>query len=168
LSLSFDDPCEQDARDCLLRYYNSKSIAHGSYVLSIAIGFFAFIQAIPYIPEISASTIPFFENSLKEFTNIFIFSIFITSGLYLFARTLYWGVLSGYALHVSPISYQEAYRRDPAATNLIHRLNVACTANFVTHHSELSWLVGAGAGRFFMIRYLIILLAFVIVLLIFS
>ena len=165
MSLLFDNPYEQDARDCLLKYYSSEGVSHGSYVLSVAIGFFAFIQAIPYIPEISVSTIPIIENSFKESISICIFSTFITLGLYLLARTLYWGVLSGYALHVPPISYQEAYRCDPSATNIIHRLNQACVAFFGINHPNLNWFVGAGAGKYFMLRYGVILLAMLIILL---
>jgi hypothetical protein len=164
----FDNPHEQDARDCLLKYYNSEGIAHGSYVLSVAVGFFAFVQAIQYIPEISVSTIiPIFENSIKDLIIFSILSTFVTFGLYLFARTVYWGVLSGYALHVPPMSYEEAHRRDPAATNLIHRLNVACVEYFEAHHSDANLLVGAGARKFFMLRYVVIGVAIVIVLLTF-
>lgn len=161
----FDNPREQDARDSLLKYYNSKAVAHGSYVLSVAISFFAFIQAIPYIPEISDLTIPFFENSFKELINIFIFSAFITCGKYLFARTLYWGVLSGHALHVAPMKYDNAVKTDPAASSLLHRLNQACVAEFKKHHKGLNLFVGAGAGKYFMLRYVIIFLAIFFILL---
>ena len=167
MSFFFENPHEQDARDCLLKYYSSEGVAHGSYVLSVAIGFFAFIQAVQYIPEIYVSTvIPLIENSIKDVLIFFILSTFIAFGLYLFARTVYWGVLSGYALHVPPVSYQEAERRDPSGTNLIHRLNWACIENFRKHHSDLNQFVGAGDVKFFAFRYVVIGLAIAFVLLI--
>jgi hypothetical protein len=159
LSLLFDNPRELDARDCLLKYYNSEGVAHGSYVLSIAIGFFAFIQAVPYIPEISVLTIPIIEISFKELVSVLVFSAFITIGLYLLARTLFWGVLSGYATHVPPLPYKETLESSPSATNLIYRLNQACIAKFRTRHSCLHWFVGTSKTILFWLRYVVIWIA---------
>lgn len=79
--------------------------------------------------------------------------------MYLLARTVFWGILSGYALIVIPIKYDDALKFGPA-TNLIHRLNLASVACFEEHHPNINHLVGSGKNGFSVLFLYIVILFF--------
>ena len=79
--MNWFDPEGDDlkARDILLKYYSSECTVHGGYILTVAIGVFAFFQLITVIKD---------SVIYPEFVIIFILSAFVTVSVYLLARTI--------------------------------------------------------------------------------
>ena len=79
--MNWFDPEGDDlkARDILLKYYSSECTVHGGYILTVAIGAFAFLQLIKPIKE---------SVVYPELFIILIFSAFVTVSVYLLARTI--------------------------------------------------------------------------------
>jgi hypothetical protein len=131
-----DEKFDQDVRDCLLKYYSSETVAHGGYILTIAIIIFAVIAAKQFIPATITVLVP-----LK--TDVCLLSIFLTLGSYFAARTVYWGTLTGYAIHRLPISEEEALKRMPSASiGLLYRISESCYDQFRSTHPIWNFFVG--------------------------
>jgi hypothetical protein len=120
----------QKVRESLSNVYNSKSTAHGAYLLTIAIAFFTFIQILSYV-KLSMSLI------------ILIISLFPVVGLFMLTRTVYWGIMTTVVLWVKPLTLEETrergelhywLRRKRAQLTLSFRLHRACHELTKTHH----------------------------------
>lgn len=147
MSLRYSEDSEafdQAARDVLLKYYASKSTTHGEYVISLFIGLFAFIQ----IRGIFSS---------EQFQSSLVFSlvvgIFPTLLVYLLARTMIWGILSGYSLHTNPVKEGDAaidlcsgIARGQWKVTYVHRLHKQCCAALKLHHPYLNVFVSMKMG----------------------
>ncbi len=161
MTLWFNEEEDQKARDVLLKYYSSECTVHGSYIVTVGIGFFAFLQVVAFIQE---------RFVYPEWFVSFILSIFITIGIYLTVRTIFWGTLASFALHVREIGAEEVKidnQRD--RDTLLFRLHSACIKYFKKHHSHLNWLVGVEKGYFYnIVVYGVILIVLTIALVIVS
>lgn len=128
---------EQQARDSLLKYYSASSHAHGNYILAIAIGVFTFIQSNTIVEDHISGL--WFNSYLS-----FMISLFFFAGLYLFIRTLYWGILAGTPIWTQPTSYAEMAKEhkkhhpdetpSPEMFPVIRRLHDACCKDFKRKH----------------------------------
>ena len=99
-----DEGNEQHVRDSLLKYYSSCSIAHGTYILTFAIGVFTFFEI-------------FTRNPLLWFSPLFflVLTLFMLLGLYLFVRTLCWGYLTHEVINATAMTFEQAERKFPKA-----------------------------------------------------
>ena len=126
LNLEDDD---LKVREILLNYYSTECTVHGGYILTTAIGIFAFFQVAKFVGN------SFIINAL-------VLSMFATVSLYLVARTIFWGVMASCVIHEREISEEEAKKRlnDYKITSLL-RLHVSCLDHFVSWHNNLNFLV---------------------------
>jgi len=107
-----------DARTVLLRYYSSECMAHGAYLISIAVGLLGFIGALPHFWSIAT-----FDRVVLLGL---ISSILATLAIHVLGRAFFWGYLAFSVLFV--VSKKESEIRveeGTAATSLI-LLHRAC------------------------------------------
>lgn len=83
--MSYHDGLVEASRRALLRYYNSQTMTHGGYIITVVVGFLALI-----------SQWKTFAGSLISWNVIFLFiiSLLASLGIHLFERIMYWGYLS--------------------------------------------------------------------------
>jgi hypothetical protein len=120
------------ARDILLKYYSSECTIHGAYILTIAIGVFTFLQLT------------------KPMNQFFIpisfgLSAFATIGIYLMARTIFWGTLVSAVTHIRELSVADAEKgitKDRDKINYLLRLHRACVNHFTDNNKKLNYFVG--------------------------
>ena len=152
MTLHTSEENEQNARDSLLRYYSSSNNVHGTYILAVAIGVFTFVQSIDVVEKHLTGL------SLNLYLS-FMISVFFTVGLYLFLRTLYWGVLAGTPIWTHPASIKdmrEAHQRAvpgipfPESISVIYRLHHQCYVDFRNKHPLLAFF-NSGKRLFFLI-----------------
>src|SRR3989304_7234338 len=89
---------DQKTRDALLRYYSSECTVHGSYIITLGIGFFGFLQVVTFIQR---------NVVYPDVILSLIVSTFASIGVYLVVRTIFWGTIASYVLHVREISPEE-------------------------------------------------------------
>ena len=93
LRLSVKD--KQDARMALLSYYSSECIAHGVYLVALAVGFLGFVEATPHIlgfaTRVFSSTLP--EELAGRIMLGLMASGFIVLVVYVLGRAVVWGCL---------------------------------------------------------------------------
>jgi len=77
---------KQDARTALLRYYSSECIAHGAYLLALAVAFLGFVE----FKFVTATTLSLIAGG------------FIVLFVYVLGRTVVWGYLRSAILGVRP------------------------------------------------------------------
>lgn len=124
---------EQKARESLLRYYHSECMAHGTYILTVAIGIFAFLEVLRYVQ---------FPNEVWQKIVISLgLGLFSIIGFRFLVRTKLWGVMASDILCVKPMSYEKAAERlkarlwkGTANITLLIRLQYACEALFKDNH----------------------------------
>lgn len=101
----------RDARNSLLRYYSSKCMSHGTYILTIVIGIFAFFQSLPDVAS-------YFEG--QHFESLFLWigiSSFVLLMIRQLVRTIRWAHLATAVLCARPMSYEDAKKYASWLTN---------------------------------------------------
>jgi len=124
---------EQKARESLLRYYYSECMAHGTYILTVVIGIFTFLEVLGNVQ---------FPNELWQKIVISLgLGLLSVIGFRFVVRTKLWGVMATDILCVKPMSTEDAADRLKArlwkgTTNitLLIRLQYACAALFKDNH----------------------------------
>jgi len=127
----------QNARTALLEHYSSQITAHGTYLITLLVGFFSFVQALPFFQTLE--TLP------RDFLRGFFLSIFLFLGVYLLGRTLLWGYLASAILRVTPKKESEIKIEEGGSATLLTRLHLACIDHVIQKHKDL-W-------QFYMNRY---------------
>jgi len=125
-----DEEGNLKARETLLNYYSSECRDHGSYILTVAVSVFAFLQIIDFLKK---------SVVYSNFIIGFILSGLVTVSLYIIFRTISWGWLASYALHVREMSVEDAAKRlNPKfeRINLLIRLHYAC---IYEHNRDHKW-----------------------------
>jgi hypothetical protein len=124
---------EQGARGILLKYYSSECTIHGTYIVSLFIGLFTFMQ----IRDSFAKT----DTLLGTVAFALLLSIFPISIFYCVARTVVWGTMAGLVIHVRPVSQDEAetrlcteIRRGWVEATFLLRLHLGCCDSLMRHH----------------------------------
>jgi len=116
----------QDARAALLKYYSSETIAHGAYLISLAVGFFGFVQLLPLFETIEALQ--------RALLLGFFFSIFLGLVVHILGRTFFWGYLSSEALWATPLKESEVTIEGRTSATLLIRLHQACGGRVKQKH----------------------------------
>src|SRR4030042_6226747 len=127
------DHDEQGARGILLKYYSSECTVHGTYIISLLIGLFTFMQIRDHFAKTDAllGTVAF--ALVLSFFPILIF--------YCVARAIIWGTMAGWVIYVRPVSQDEAetrvcteIRRGLLEATFLARLHFGCCDALVRHH----------------------------------
>ncbi|MDH5437274.1 MAG: hypothetical protein OEX76_00045 [Candidatus Bathyarchaeota archaeon] len=115
---------KQDARIALLKYYSSECVAHGAYLIALAVGFFGLVQVASLIT--SVDFLSFTELAGGIIANLML-SIFIVLIIYILGRTFFWGYLRTVVLNVKPKEESEVeFEAKRTTVTFIQRLHVAC------------------------------------------
>jgi len=119
---------KQDARIALLRYYSSQCVAHGAYLVAMAVGFFGLLAVAPLILGCVASiSLPFAPELARGVVISVMLSIFIVLFIYILGRTFFWGYLTTAILSVKPKEESEVECESGRTTaTFIQRLHLAC------------------------------------------
>ncbi len=115
----FSDSRDLDnARAALLKYYSSQCVAHGAYIIGIAIGLLAFIWALPHF------------WSVEIFSRVVLLglvsSILLTLAIHIVGRTYFWSYLASVVLHVVPKKEGEIRIEEGTAATSLLLLHQAC------------------------------------------
>src|SRR3990170_6830588 len=137
--MNWYDPEGDDlkARDILLKYYSSECTVHGGYILTVAIGVFAFFQLINPIQRSVVYPELFFI--------IIMLSVFVTVSVYLSMRTIFWGTIASAVTHVREVTVDEAEKgidKNRDKVTFLLRLHIACVSYFKNSHKHLSYFIG--------------------------
>ena len=141
-NLLYSEKEKREAREALLKYYYSECVAHGTYILTVAIGIFAFIQVLPYLK--------FQWEILQEFITSLVLTIFLLIGVYFFARIILWATLATTIFWIKPLDCKEAEQYFPRNQKnynltLLLRFHLASGVSFKERRKlwsllkELSW-----------------------------
>jgi hypothetical protein len=126
LRLSIKD--KQDARKALLSYYSSECIAHGAYLVALAIGFLGLVEASPHILEFATSvvspTLP--EELVRRIILGLMASGFIVLVVYVLGRAVVWGYLTSAILNVKPKEEREMGVEPGTTLTFMQQLHDAC------------------------------------------
>jgi hypothetical protein len=126
LRLSVKD--KQDARMALLSYYSSEGIAHGAYLVALAVGFLGFVEAGPHILGFATSvlspTLP--EEFVRRIILGLMASGFIVLVVYVLGRTVIWGYLRSAVLNVKPKEGDEVKLEQGTTATFMQQLHEAC------------------------------------------
>ena len=116
---------KQDARMALLRYYSSECVAHGAYLVALAVTFLGFVEFTPHILEFLTGVV--FPTLSEEFVTDGILSLvasgFIVLFVYVLGRIVVWGYLRAAILSVRPKG-GNAVAYDPERTTVTFLLQL--------------------------------------------
>lgn len=146
LRLSVKD--KQDARMALLRYYSSECIAHGVYLLALAVAFLGFVEFTLHILESVTNFV--FPNLSKEFATVTTLSLmasgFIVLVVYVLARIIVWSYLRSAILSVRPKGGSEvAYDPERTTVTFLRQLHEGCLDYVKKKHGFWARLYGLRA-----------------------
>lgn len=114
VELRIDERLTQDARNVLLRHYSSKSTNQTAIILTLAIIFFSFVQALPY-----AEVLP---NSLvNPFVVLFLAALSFLA-IRALSRLFLWGKMAGTILYVRMLTKKELEEGKHLAGRTLERL----------------------------------------------
>ena len=130
MSAVVEENYEEDRR-ALLQFYSSKSSDHNSYLLTLTVVFFAFVQTIQYV-----------KSGIAR--NLFVatgFSVIFAVLWYVLLRAFFWGTLSSISCNRRPISIEDYckimkydYYKDIVCITTLERLNFACVFGYMKDH----------------------------------
>lgn len=145
---------DEKARATLLSYFSSECLTHGGYILTVAVGLFAFLQVISYSRQLV--TYPAFIIIISV-----VFGAFLTVSVYFVARTIFWGTLTSMALHVRELTILEMRKETNEEIDritYIDRIFRACVRQFKEHHFPVFYLGDLNGSS--IIVYIIIFVVF--------
>ena len=135
-----EDSAEDRARDSLLRSYSLKSVTHGTYIVTIAIGIFAFLQIVWPIEQGEI-----YEMLLASL----VLPAFMVLGCIMLFQMVFWGMMISAVSYVSPIDekdlpdyIKELERRREAKPTILCRLDVAANQHMKKYHRKISIFSG--------------------------
>jgi len=127
LRLSAGD--KQDARIALLRYYSSECVAHGIYLVALAVGFLGLVEVTPILSEFTSGVV--FSTLSEKLVSRIVLNLmvngFVVLGVPVLGRTIFWGYLRSAILNVRPKGESEI-ESDPRATTVtfLQQLHEGC------------------------------------------
>ena len=128
---------KQDARTALLRYYSSECIAHGAYLVALAVAFLGFVEFTPLILEsVTRVVFPTFSEEVVTATTLsLIAGGFIVLFVYVLGRIIVWGYLRSTILGVKPKG-ENGVTHDPetTTTTFLLQLHEGCVGYVKKKH----------------------------------
>ena len=126
LRLSVRD--KQDARVALLSYYSSECIAHGAYLVALAVGFLGLVEAAPYILEFAVGVFsPVLPGGFVGRVVLgLVVSGFVVLVVYVFCRVVVWGYLRSAIVNVRPKGGGEVESGPGTIVTFMQQLHGAC------------------------------------------
>lgn len=140
---------KQDARMALLRCYSSECIAHGAYLVAIAVGFFGLVEATPHILRFATSVAS--PTLSEELVRIIILSLTVSGFIVLAAcvlgRAVVWGCLRAAVLNVKPKG-GSGVKSEPGRTTVtfLEQLHEACLDYVGERHGVWARFYGLRGG----------------------
>jgi len=128
---------KQDARIALLRYYSSEYIAHGAYLVALAVAFFGFVEFTPFILEfVTKIVFPSFSEELVTATTLSLMaSGFVVLFVYVLGRIIVWGYLRSAILSVKPKEGEEVrYDAERVSVTFLLQLHEGCVGYVKEKH----------------------------------
>ncbi len=120
---------KQNARTALLKYYSTKCLAHGAYLVAIAVAFYGFVKFIPFIldPTINITIPPLTTELTKSIIVSLTLSGLIVLIVYVLGRTFFWSYLTTAILNVKPKEKHEV-EHEPERTTVtfLQQLHITC------------------------------------------
>ena len=120
---------KQNARTALLKYYSSKCVAHGAYLVAIAVAFYGFVKFVPFILDSTTNitVIVLTPEVTKSIIVSLTLSGFVTLIIYVLGRTFFWSYLTAAILNVKPKEKNEVEHESPWTTvTFLQQLHIAC------------------------------------------
>lgn len=90
----FNEDQVQEARESLLQSCTTECLAHGTYILTTIIGFFAFMEIF--------FRIEFSSHEVQRLCLGLSLGVFLTLGLFMFARLVYWSKMASVVVYAKP------------------------------------------------------------------
>jgi len=115
-----------NARAALLKYYSSECMAHGTYIITVAIGLFGFVQVLPVIMPL--------EILQRVVLLGLISSILATLTVHILGRALFWGYLASEILRVVPKKESEIKSEEGTTATSLQLLHQACAEHVRRKH----------------------------------
>ncbi|KPV63586.1 MAG: hypothetical protein AOA66_0718 [Candidatus Bathyarchaeota archaeon BA2] len=147
LRLSVKD--KQDARMALLSYYSSECIAHGAYLVALAVGFLGLVEATPHILEFAtrvfSPTLP--EELARRIILGLMASGFIVLVIYVLGRAVFWGYLRSAILNVKPKEGSRVEFKPGTTVTFMQQLHEACFDHAKNKHRIWTKIYGLRAGH---------------------
>jgi len=131
---------KQHARTALLKYYSSKCVAHGAYLVAIAVAFYGFVKFIPFIldPTINITILPLTPELTKSIMVSLTLSGLIVLTVYVLGRTFFWSHLTTAILNVKPKEKNQVeYESERTNVTFFQQLHIACF-DYVEHKHKIS------------------------------
>lgn len=140
---------KQDTRTALLKYYSSKCVAHGAYLVAIAVAFYGFIKFIPFILDstINITVLPLTSELMKSIIVSLTLSGFIVLIVYVLGRTFFWSYLTTAILNVKPKEKNEVEHESERTTvTFLQQLHIACLDYVESKHKVSAKIYKLGSG----------------------
>ncbi len=136
---------KQDARTALLKYYSSKCVAHGAYLVAIAVAFYGFVKFIPFI--LDSTILPLTSELMKSSIVSLTLSGFIVLIVYVLSRTFFWSYLTTAILNIKPKEKNEV-EHEPGQTTVtfLQQLHIACFDYVESKHKVSAKIYKLGSG----------------------
>jgi hypothetical protein len=136
---------KQDARTALLKYYSSKCVAHGAYLVAIAVAFYGFVKFIPFILDFTI--LPLTSELMKSIIVSLTLSGFIVLIVYVLSRTFFWSYLTTAILNIRPKEKNEV-EHEPGQTTVtfLQQLHIACFDYVKSKHKVSAKIYKLGSG----------------------
>ena len=162
LRLSVKD--KQDARMALLSYYSSECIAHGAYIVALAVGFLGLVEATPQILEFATSVFPptLPEGLVRNIILGLMASVFIVFVVYVLGRAVFWGYLRSAIVNIKPKGGSEVKFEPVTTVTFMQQLHEACLDHVKRRHRIWTRFYGLRA-RYLALIWLDLFVVFLII-----
>jgi len=162
LRLSVKD--KQDARMALLSYYSSECIAHGAYLVALAVGFLGLVEAAPHILKFATNV--FSPTLSEEFVRRIVLDLmasgFIVLVVYAVDRAVVWGYLRSAIINVKPKG-ENGVEFEPGTTlTFMQQLHEACLDHVKRRHGIWTKFYGL-RGEYLALVWLNLFVVFLII-----
>jgi len=140
---------KQDARTALLKYYSAKCVAHGAYLVAIAVALYGFVKFIPFIPDSTTNitVLPLTPELMKSIVVSLTLSGFIVLIVYVLGRTFFWSYLTTAILNVKPKEKSEVdHESERTTVTFLQQLHIACFDYVENKHRISAKIYKLGSG----------------------
>ena len=159
---------KQDARVALLRYYSSECVAHGAYLVALAVAFLGFVEFAPHMLEFVTGVV--FSTLFERFVIVAILGLvasgFVVLFVYVLGRIVVWGYLRSAILGVMPKDGNRvAYDPERTRVTFLLQLHEGCLDYVRRRHGLWGRFYGLGARHLVLVWVDLFVVFFVVSLL---